>query len=255
MGRRLGRTLDGWLATLLICGALGLAFALGAVALFKRPARRPSGPTSLPQVVLTDRGIMLTEEEYLPGVVDCEIAHFTESPAALEAQAVAARTYLARHLSTHGNVALVPIGPHFQCWRQPVHDRSRAAVEATHGHVARWRGSLINANYAAGTQWMDKNCQPLPPILSGYRQPSWAKVATDWRKGTRFPGPAWTQIFVTDNRSKKGDAVQATLLGSSAPPNRGALGQHASICLAERRGWDRVKILRAFYGNDIEIGP
>src|SRR5688572_10641831 len=116
-----------------MCGAIGLAFSLGAAAFFKRGKRRPPGPTSLPAVVFTDRGFMLTEDEYLPGVVDCEIAHYTESPAALEAQAIAARTYLARHLSLRGALAVVPIGPHFQCWRQPVHDRSRAAVEATHG--------------------------------------------------------------------------------------------------------------------------
>jgi hypothetical protein len=243
------------LATLLVCGALGLAFSLGAAVFFKRKPRGPAGPTSLPAVVLTDRGIMLTEDEYLPGVVDCEIAHFTESPAALEAQAIAARTYLARHLTRRGALAVVPIGPHFQCWRRPVHDRSTAAVAATHGQVVRWGGTLINANYAAGAQFLDGNCKALPPIVSGYRQPTWGQVATDWRKGTRFAGPAWTQIFVTDNRAKKGEAVQATLLGSSAPPNRGALGQHAAICMAERRGWDRVKILRAFYGSDVEVGP
>ena len=75
------------------------------------------GPGGLPETIRTDYGTMNVEKEYLPGVVDCELGWYTTEAPALQAQAIAARTYLARHLTANGDGANVPIGPTFQCWR------------------------------------------------------------------------------------------------------------------------------------------
>ena len=219
-----------------------------------KPRRdRPNVPTKLPERVATAMGTMNVEDEYLPGVVDCEIAYYTQAPAALAAQAIAARTYLARFLQRNGVYAQVPIGPHFQCWRPMVYERSREAVDATRGMVIRYGGELISGNYAAGARARNARCEPLSPKIHGIPHTSWAGVKKAYEKGSRFAGPAWTEIFVTDNSGKRGDAVEQTTLGSSTQANRGGLGQHAAICLAERWGSNTDKILRHFYGEDIVI--
>jgi hypothetical protein len=232
--------------------ALGGAVLLGLALVL---ADRTEPPRShLPATVLTDQGRMRVEEEYLPGVVDCEIAHYTRSMAALEAQAIAARTYLARHLEARGRDARVPIGPHFQCWRRPIHARSRRAVERTQGVVLRHRGALINANYASGAHRLRDDCTPRPPREHGYAHPSWDAMRAAWRRGQRFRSFPWTEVFVTDNRGRRGAEVVPTLQAGRHPTNRGALGQYAAICLAERQGLRAPEILRVFYGEDVDLG-
>lgn len=219
-----------------------------------RPPRpRPEFPTRLPVHVDTALGRMHVEDEYLPGVVDCEIAYYTQAPSALAAQAIAARTYLARFLERSGEDAVVPIGPHFQCWRPIVYDRSREAVDATRGMVMRHGRDLITANYAAGARARNARCEPLSPKVHGIAHPSWSSVKKAYEKGTRFPGPAWTEIFVTVNAGKRGAAVTRTTLGDGSPQNRGGMGQHAAICLAERWGSTTEKILHHFYGDDVVV--
>jgi hypothetical protein len=239
----------------LLAGAVAVVVAT-AWTLSRGKRREPFIPNlmALPPVVVTDWGLMDTERDYLPGVVDCEMAHYTESQAALQAQAIAARTYLARYLSTRGVAARVPIGPHFQCWRRPVHARSADAVRRTRGMFMRWKGNLINANYVAGAPVMDGDCDAKSPRDNGLPFDDWEAVRKEWQKGRRWREPAWTHIFVTDNRSRRGDAVRSTLIGSWGPPNRGALGQYRAICLAGR-GRGRDEILRTFYGADVMIGP
>lgn len=208
---------------------------------------------ALPRTIRTDEGVLHVEDEYLPGVVDCELAQFTEARPALEAQAIAARTYLARYLALRGTGAHVTLGPSFQCWRKPVYARSKQAVRATYGLVMRWNGQLVNGNFVAGASGLDGDCRPPPPATFGWRYASWEDVHAAWKKGMRFTHPAWTQIFVTDNRGRRGASVVPTRIGSWGPPNRGALGQHAAICLAGK-GKSRLDILRAFYGEDITVG-
>ena len=56
----------------------------------------------MPACVDTVRGAMEVEREYLPGVLECEVGGFRKTPAALEAQAIVARTYLLAHLTRQG---------------------------------------------------------------------------------------------------------------------------------------------------------
>jgi hypothetical protein len=236
----------------LACGA-AVALAAGVGALSRRGDEpRPFSTAAIPPIVFTDRGVMRVEEEYIPGVVDCELAPFTEERAALEAQAIAARTYLARYLAVKSPLARVPIGSHFQCWRLAAHRRSLDAARATRGLIVRWNGQPISGNYVAGASLLDDKCEPRPPTAFGYRHATWEALLADYKKGTRFPDWAWTEIFVTRNHARRGADVRSTAIGSWGPPNRGALGQHASICLA-RSGKPRDEILRTFYGADATI--
>lgn len=230
-----------------------LALALMGATCSRRPASSGVTGDLLPATISTDVGTMNVEERYLPGVVDCEIAYFTAAPAALDAQAIAARTYLARWLSEHGPAATVPIGPHFQCWREPVYPRSAQAARRTRGVLLRHQGQLISGNYAAGASKLDDACTPPGPDAFGY-DGSWDSIRRAFVvRGQRLSGPAWTEIFVTRNGGRRGDAVEPSRLGPTRPWNRGALGQHAAICLAERRRLPTAAILRHFYGDDIAV--
>jgi hypothetical protein len=246
----------------------GIVFALGACSAPEMSHRsqelaretadlaRPLAGGSLPDTIVTDVGVLHLEEDYIPGVVDCELGWATSAPAALEAQAIAARTYLAGYLAANGPDARVPIGPHFQCWRATNRKRSIRAAETTRGLVMRHRGALVNGNYASGASALDRDCRPLPPYAFGYALESWDDVRGAWRKGERFDGWAWTEIFPTDNAGRAGADVAATVQGGAAAgtTNRGAFGQYRAKCLAERKKLDREAILRAFYGDDIELG-
>ena len=254
--RRLLRSFDPSIFTLFSAATLGvcaLALAWTWTTSWAPPKPDVVGTSKLPEQVMTVRGLMDLEREYLPGVVDCEIAYYTSSPAALAAQAIAARTYVARFLARQGDSAVIPMGPHFQCWRPVVYRRSRDAAWATRGMVLRHQGALISGNYAAGAEARDQNCQAHPPKVHGLNYPSWAAVQRAYEKGKRFPGPAWTEIFITDNLGRRGPQVKKTGLGGSHVANRGALGQHAAICFAERFGEDTEALLRRFYGADVVL--
>lgn len=233
-----------------------LPVLLVSLALAPACSRRRSPPASadLPAVVSTDVGPMEVEAVYLPGVVDCELGWFTAQAPALAAQAIAARTYLARFLLEHGAGARVPIGPHFQCWRPAAHARSRAAAAATAGVVLRHRGEIIFANYVSGADLLDARCAPPIPLVFGYPHLTWEALARAVARGARFRGYAWTEAYVTHNPGRRGAAVRQTPQNAPLPPNRGAFGQYAAACLAERRGYDTAAILRHFYGADVVIG-
>lgn len=237
-----------------------LVALLAATACAAPPAASPApadravaGPAGLPVTIRTDRGVMDVEREYLPGVVDCELGWYTEARPALEAQAIAARTYLARWLHANGATATVPIGAHFQCWRDPVWLRSRLAVTATTGVVLRHRGALIYANYVSGADRLADDCTPPTPSTFGYDDASWDDLHAAWLAGARFSGYAWTQIFVTENAGRAGADVAPTVQNRPTRLNRGALGQYAATCLAANRGYDTASILRHFYGEDVEL--
>jgi hypothetical protein len=228
------------------------------VVLLARPPRRRgalAGPSSLPIWIRTDLGPMNVELEYLPGVVDCELGWLTEERAALEAQAISARTYLARYLDDRGLDVKVPVGPHFQCWRRARHPRSREAVEDTAGAVLRVRGRLIYANYASGADQLDEGCRAPPPVTFGYAFGSWDDLRRAWLRGQRFAGYAWTEILVTDNAAVRASpgGLRRTPQSPNDAKNRGALGQHAAVCLAAQRELDAVGILKHFYGPDVEV--
>lgn len=213
----------------------------------------------LPACIKTERGVMPLEDTYIAGVVQCEMAPLTTADAALEAQAIAARTYLARHLERRGPDAEIPIGPRFQCWKEPKHDRATAAAVNTAGTVLQvGDGSLLDANYVSGARKRTIDCEPLPPTAQGYKgYVTWETMRAEYvrrrreRIKARFGGVSWTEVVVTRNEGKRGPAVEGTPMAPARNTNRGAFGQYASVCLAENLGYETGDILRYFFGDDI----
>jgi hypothetical protein len=177
---------------------------------------------------VTGVGRVPVESDYLPRVVACE--NGAAAPAALQAQAVAARTYLYYEL---GRVGVIDDGTSDQvygCGAQPG-PQHYAAVSSTSGQVLRHRQRLIAAFYVAGALQS-------PPTCTG--------GAND---------PTATERYVTYNDGKRADAITQTALGWVDPTshaNRGCMSQNGSDCLA-RAGADYQDILRYYYGADIEL--
>jgi len=213
----------------------------------------------LPACVWTARGAMAVEDTYLPGVVQCEVGGFRKWPAVLEAQAVAARTYLLAHLLRKGPLAEVPLTSRFQCWKADASGASVAAVRATTDRVMHTFGEVLDANYAAGIKHRENDCAPAPPARAGYDQGTWADMREVWKRARKdgrrrpFDGVSWTELLVTDNGARDGLAVEPTPFAAVRATNRGAFGQWAAACLARVRGYDHVALLRHFYGRDLEL--
>lgn len=212
----------------------------------------------LPRCIRTTRGVMHVERDYIPGVVDCEMGGFRRAEAALAAQAIAARTYLARFLERKGHETTVPIGARFQCWKRAKHAGSVAAALETEGTVMRHEGLLLSANYVSGARKRHPDCTPKGPRENGYRYNDWAVVRDIYlecrRKKRRrpFKGVSWTEVVVTHNEGLSGDAVQPTPMGSRRPRNRGAMSQYGAACLA-RQDFSTEQILRYYYGEDLVL--
>ena len=223
------------------------------------PCREPMDrETRLPVCIDTDRGRMSVEARYVPGVVQCELGGSDEG-AALEAQAIAARTYLAGFLERRGEEADVPIGGHFQCWRDPKSERARGAARYTADIVMLHAGALVTANYVAGARALELDCAARSPSDNGYDYETWAEMREAYLEARRtrsrrpFGGTAWTEVVVTRNEGRRGEAVEPTPMAGDHARNRGALGQNAAICLARDAGYEVYDILRYFYGDDIEL--
>ena len=168
------------------------------------------------------------ETDYLPRVVACE--NGAASPAALEAQAVAARSYLYYRLERTGSIGDGTGDQVYTCNRPP-QAQHVAAVEATSGRVLRYQDTQVAAFYVAGAL-------QLPPACRG---------GTD--------DPTATEMWVTYNEGLSGDDIMQTPLGFVDPANhanRGCMSQNGSDCLADA-GWEVDAILRFYYGEDIGI--
>jgi hypothetical protein len=215
--------------------------------------------TFMPRCVDTARGVMRVEDEYIPGVVACEIGSGPRVTPALEAQAIAARTYLAAWLQDHGEDAPIPLGPSFQCWKPGAGPAAKLAAQRTADIVLAHDWTLITANYAAGTRHLAADCTPRSPAESGYDYPTWDAMRAAFdaaRRAGRWPGfggTDWTEILVTRNAGKAGPDVDPTPLAGLRPANRGALGQNAARCLADVAGYGTLAILRYFYGDDVRL--
>lgn len=219
-----------------------------------------SRSTLLPRCIRTARGRMAVESEYLPGVVDCELSGVTLEGAALEAQVIAARTYLAAYLARRGEDAVVPIGAHFQCWRPEARERSRAAARATADVILVRDGAPIRAHYVSGARENTFDCEPLTPAENGYDgYASWDDMRKLYlerrrdRSRRRFGGISWTEVVVTRNEGLAGEAVRPTPMATADRLNRGAFGQYAAVCLARNLGYETLEILRYFYGEDVTL--
>jgi hypothetical protein len=228
----------------------------------REDARVTGDARLMPVCVDTVRGAMEIEREYLPGVLACEVGGFRKTPAALEAQAIVARTYLLAHLTRQGPEAVVRLDGTFQCWKAPSADADavRAAVRATDDLVLHTGGDVLDANYAAGSNKREADCRPKPPEAAGYdTYATWAEMRAAWvaarkaGKRLRFDGVGWTELLVTDNEGRTGLAVEPTPFAPKRPTNRGAFGQWAAACLAGKRGYAAPDIVRFFFGADVEF--
>ena len=236
------------------------------------PAQPAAENLVLPGEVFTELGWKATETAYLPGVVHAEsgwvpVSWFDDGTAArrqeaLGAQAIAARTYLLRHLQGGGMSALVPIGPHFQAWAGDFAAHSVSAASATAAVVMTWNGWTITGNYASGAWPVDDQGWPLAPATYGLDEYgaapalSWGQVLDRYlngQLGDKGDGYSWTWVLVTDNEGLSGDAVAQTPQSNPGVRNRGSLGQYRSLWLAHQDQRSAADILRAWYGEDVTI--
>lgn len=173
-------------------------------------------------------GLVPVETDYLPHVVACE--NGAASQAALEAQAVAARSYLYYKLDHTGQVSDGTGDQVYTC-NNPPGAQHYDAVDNTSGLVLQYMGTQVAAFYVAGA------LQDPPDCLGG----------TD--------DPTGTEGFVTYNEGKSGADIEQTSLGFVDPgnfANRGCMSQNGSHCLSDQ-GDDFDTILRYYYGEDIEV--
>lgn len=154
-------------------------------------------------------------------------------PAALRAQAIAARTFVLRAMREDPNLGTykhpIPNSPRFQVYAHTASVRAALAASETAGIVCRHQGELILCNYVAGALWT----------------------------GESEPGqdPTHTEKWVTYNDGKTGSLVKPSpLSNTSRPDNRGCMSQNGANWLAAH-GREYPAILRFFYGADLEIGP
>lgn len=168
------------------------------------------------------------EPDYLPKVVSCE--NGDASLAALKAQAVAARSYLYYRLDRDGAIGDSQSDQVYSCTR-PMSPLAHRAVAETSGQIVAYRGVQVAAFYVAGA------LQAPPGCADGRNDP------TD------------TEQYVTYNQGKRGNRVTKTHLGwvrGDNPANRGCMSQNGADCLSDA-GWSYDRILRFYYGEDIEI--
>jgi hypothetical protein len=172
------------------------------------------------------------ETDYLPHVISCE--NGAADQAALEAQAVAARSYLYYRLDRTGDIGDGQGDQVYTCSRPPNANHVAAAAD-TAGLVLRYppdtAATQVAAFYVAGAF-------PDPTTCRG--------GASD---------PTNTERYVTYNEGRSGADVMQTSLGFVSPTNhanRGCMSQNGSDCLSEQgRAFD--EILRFYYGEDIVI--
>jgi MYXO-CTERM domain-containing protein len=170
------------------------------------------------------KGIKDVETDYLPRGITCE--NGGASLEALKAQAISARSYLYYKLETSGSIVDGQGDQVYTCGAQP-QAKHFQAVQETAGQVLRYNNQTVAAFYVAGSKQS-------PPACKGVND-----VATE--------------KYVTYNEGLSGDNLTQTTLGWVNPKNyrnRGCMSQWGSRCL-ETAGYDHLKILRFYYGEDI----
>lgn len=194
-------------------------------------ATREQAVTAFCEAVVETAGgevVVDVEADYLPRVIACENGN--AAPAALEAQAVAARSYLYYRLERTGSIGDGQGDQVYTCNRPPGPEHV-AAARATSGLVLRYQDTQVAAFYVAGALQDPPSC----------------------RGGTS--DPTGTEMWVTYNAGRSGDEVMQSPLGLISPTNfanRGCMSQNGSHCLAGD-GADVRAILRFYYGEDIGI--
>ncbi|MCA9673964.1 MAG: hypothetical protein KC464_02900, partial [Myxococcales bacterium] len=174
------------------------------------------------------------ETDYLPHVVACENGN--AAPIALQAQAVAARSYLYYRLERSGSIGDGTGDQVYTCGRAPGPEHY-AAVAATSGLVLRYPPDAGDAATQVAAFFVAGALQAGPSCTGG----------TD--------DPTGTEQWVTYNDGLSGADLHQTPLGLVDPTNyanRGCLSQNGSNCLAQQ-GYGLASILRFYYGADIGI--
>ncbi len=185
-------------------------------------------------VIVKGQGTFDIENEYLPGVVQCE--NGSAPLEALKVQAVAARSFLYYKIQTNSGKAYdVEDGTQdqvFSCGAAPS-QKHYDAVALTSGQILRYNNTQHCAFYVAGAKPSTEECVPVPGD-------------NDWSN---------TEKFVTYNWGKSGSQVTQTTLGwvnAGNDANRGCMSQNGSACLAGH-GWNYQDMLRFYYGMDIQF--
>ncbi|MCK6536946.1 MAG: SpoIID/LytB domain-containing protein [Polyangiaceae bacterium] len=172
-----------------------------------------------------------TETDYLPHVITCE--NGGANLEALKAQAIAARSVAYYAMATSGKICDGQGCQVYTCGAAP-QAKHFQAVKETSGMYLSYDSMLTYGFYVAG----DKD--PPPPACKG-------------------SGASSTEKWITYNEGKTGAGVKMTALGYIPPSqpvygqNRGCMGQWSARCLENSNGYDYDKILRFFYGADIQI--
>ncbi|MFZ4735634.1 MAG: SpoIID/LytB domain-containing protein [Bradymonadia bacterium] len=193
-------------------------------------ARRLSALEAYCEAEVDGTGKVDVESVYLPAVVACENGN--ADFAALQAQAVAARSYLYYKLDRSGRIGDGQGDQVFTCNRPPG-EAHREAVRTTAGQVLMYADAPIAAFYVAGAIPSTDDCRPAP--------------------GDR--DPTSTERWVTYNEGRSADEVVQTELGFVDPrnfANRGCKSQNGANCLSER-GYAWEQIVRFYYGEDIGL--
>ena len=173
-------------------------------------------------------------EDYLARVVRCE--NGAAPQAALEAQAIAARTYAKFKMETSGSLIDGQGDQVYSCGKEP-EQRHRDAVAATRGLVLTHGNVVLASFYVSGAPTQSATCRPTEAEIG--------RASAIDRKMERSN--------VTYNEGKSGNAVIPTRLGHPGNPrNRGCMSQNGGSCLS-KRGYDAQRILKFYYGEDVKL--
>jgi stage II sporulation protein D len=217
-------------------------------------------------ITATDSGLLVVNkvplESYLRGVVPLEIGNRTAAEhAAVEAQAVAARSYSYLHLfPTHAYDMVSTVQDQVYGGVDAEKPVSDAAVAATDGMVVMYAGKVINTPYhstcggstaAVHEVWYKEPDQPylrpvsdkIPGTESYYCDPS--------------PKFRWTSSFTTESLR----SVLEKYLSAYTNAPKGSLGRITGVYEEGRTESDRVRSLRivtdrgtySVRGNDIRF--
>jgi MYXO-CTERM domain-containing protein len=172
-------------------------------------------------------GLVPTETDYLPHVVQCENGGAPTE--ALKAQAIVARTYLYYEMAKYGSIADGQGAQVYSCSKTPSAAQKQAVTD-TSGLILQYKATTICSFFVAG----------------GLAQPTACKGGSD---------PTSTEQYVTYNDGKSGTGITQSSIGFVSPTNyenRGCMSQNGSSCLANE-GKTYVDILKFYFGADIQL--
>lgn len=191
----------------------------------------PAPEIHLPQLVAVEGFGLLDLEDYVARVVTAELGASRQLQA-LEAQAMAARSYVVWMVANQGygtRAKPVPNSTHFQVCARAATRLCVQATEATRGGLVLHNGRRVLTSYVAGAFW-----------------PAGASA------GSNAQDPTQTEHGVTYNDGRTGAAVAPTPNAGRIADNRGCLSQNGAVELG-RRGYLWPAILRYFYGADLDF--